>query len=158
MVLDSSAILAMTKKETSADRVKLLFEDNNVELYVALFSSDSFNWNSFEDTNVELYVHSANLCEVFHTVWRTEGEQESHAVLKALEDGGIIERNDMDGEFWRDADALIVMRRLAGASLPLGDALGVALARRLDVEFVTSDKHEIQPLHDANLVKALFIR
>lgn len=136
MVLDSSAILAMIKRERGADRVKSLFED----------------------TSIELYAHSANLCEVFHKVWRTEGDQEAHAVLQELKDAGVIERGDMDSEFWRDAGALIAARRIAGASLPLGDAFGVALARRLDVLFVTADKHEITPLHDAGLVKVLFIR
>lgn len=63
----------------------------------------------------------------------------------------------MDSEFWRDAGSLLAARRIAGASLLLGDALGVALARRLNTEFVTSDKHEIAPLQDAGLVRALFI-
>ena len=136
MVLDSSAVLAMTKKEPGADKVKALFED----------------------ADTKLYMHSANLCEVFHQVWRTEGEQEAYAVVEALKDAGVIERNDMDGEFWRDAGSLIAARRIAGASLPLGDAFGVALARRLNCDFVTADKHEVAPLNDASLVKALFIR
>ena len=136
MVLDSSAILALTKKESGANKVKRLFED----------------------AKIELYVHSANLCEVFHQVWKARGESEAHAVLQELKVAGIIERNDMNGEFWRDAGALIDARRIAGKSLPLGNALGVALSRRLDAEFVIADKHEILPLHDANLVTALFIR
>ena len=136
MVLDSSAILAMTKKEPGADRVKSLFEG----------------------TGIELYAHSANLCEVFHKVWRTEGEQEAYGVVEALKDAGVIERSDMDSAFWRDAGSLIAARRIAGASLPLGDAFGVALARCLNTQFVTSDKHEISPLHDAGLIQALFIR
>ena len=136
MVLDSSAILAFTKKERGANKVKSLFEDSSIKLY----------------------AHSANLCEVFHQVWRAEGEQQAHAVLEALKDAEVIERTDMDGNFWRDAGSLIAARRIVGASLPLGDAFGVAPARRLGAEFVTADKHEITPLHDANLVKALFIR
>ena len=91
-------------------------------------------------------------------MWRREGEAQTQIYINKILDAGVIERSDMDGEFWRDAGSLIVKRRLAKATLPLGDALGVALARRLGVEFVTSDRHEIQPLHDANPVKALFIR
>lgn len=136
MVLDSSGMLAMMKEETGANEVRALFED----------------------ADVEIHAHSANLCEVFHQTWRAEGEAAAFEIMQVLKDAGVIERSDMDGEFWRDAGSLIVTRRLAGGSLPLGDALGVALARRLDVEFVTSDKHEFAPLHDANLVKAFFIR
>ncbi len=91
-------------------------------------------------------------------MWRRDGEAQAQIYIDKLLDANVIERSDMDGEFWRDASALIAARRIAGASLPLGDAFGVALARRLNAEFVTSDKHEIAPLHDANLVQALFIR
>ena len=91
-------------------------------------------------------------------MWRRDGETQAQISIDKLLDAGVIERSDMDGEFWRDAGFLIVRQRLAGGSLPLGDALGVALARRLNTGFVTSDRHEIAPLHDAGLVQALFIR
>jgi len=135
-VLDSSALVAYLKNEPGAPVVADLFAD----------------------TDIELYVHSANLCETFHIIWRRDGEAKANIAIDKLLDLGVVERSDMDGEFWRDAGSLIATRRLAGASLPLGDALGVALARRLDTEFVTSDKHEIAPLHDAGLVQAFFIR
>ncbi len=135
-VLDSSAVVAFLKDEPGATVVADLFAD----------------------TSIPLYIHSANLCEVFHIMWRRDGETQAQISIDKLLDAGVIERSDMDGEFWRDAGALIAARRIAGASLPLGDALGVALARRLNAEFVTADKHEITPLHDAALVKALFIR
>lgn len=71
---------------------------------------------------------------------------------------GVVERDDMDSDFLRDAAELIVGRRLASASLPLGDALGVALARRLGAQFVTADRAEIEPLERMGLVEAVFIR
>lgn len=135
-VLDSSAVVAFLKNEPGAAVVADLFAD----------------------TTIPLYIHSAHLCEVFHIMWRRDGEAQAQIYIDKLLDANVIERSDMDGEFWRDASALIAARRIAGASLPLGDAFGVALARRLNAEFVTSDKHEIAPLHDANLVQALFIR
>ncbi len=135
-VLDSSAVVAFLKDEPGAAGVADLFAN----------------------TNIPLYIHSANLCEVFHIMWRRDGEDSAQISIAKLLDAGVIERSDMDGEFWRDAGSLIAMRRLANGSLPLGDALGVALARRLNTEFVTSDRHEIEPLHNDNLVQALFIR
>ena len=135
-VLDASALVAFLKNEPGASVVARLFAD----------------------MDIELYAHSANLCETFHIIWRRDGEEKANVAIKKLLEAGVIERNDMDGDFWRDAGSLIATRCIAGASLPLGDAFGVALARRLDAEFVTADKHEIAPLHDANLVKTIFIR
>ena len=136
MVLDASALVALFKAEPGADVVAALFAD----------------------PTVEVFAHAANLCEVFHAIWRFEDEARAHAVIQELALAGLVERADMDGAFWRDAGALIAARRIAKSSFPLGDALGVALARRLDAEFVTSDKHEVEPLHNAGLVKARFIR
>lgn len=136
IVLDASALVAFLKNEPGADVVAEIFAE----------------------ATEPLYAHAANLCEVFHIVWRRDGERQAHEALAALTGLGLIERADMDGAFWRDAGALIAARRLAKSSLPLGDALGVALARRLDAQFVTADRAEITPLHDAGLVKARFIR
>lgn len=53
----------------------------------------------------------------------------------------------------RDPANLKAVPRLA-----LGDAFGVALSRRLNGEFVTKDRTEIEPMHDAGFCRALFIR
>ncbi len=142
MVFDSSAFLALAREETGGDLVADLLED----------------------ADVPKFVHSANLCEVFHQTWRYEEERGRSGRLGAEEaifdirSAGVLERADMDGALWRDAGELIALRRLAGASLPLGDALGVALARRLDAQFVTADHAEIEPLRAAGLVDVVFIR
>lgn len=75
----------------------------------------------------------------------------------------MIERNDLDGAFWRQIAGNIVAARAhqAGrntASLALGDAFGVTLANRLGADFMTKDWGEIEPLHDAGMVSALFLR
>ena len=136
IVLDASAIVAFFKREPGAEIVA----------------------DFLQDADEEVFVHAANLCEVFHAIWRYEDEKRANAVLQELSDAGVIERADMNGAFWRDAGALIAARRLTKSSLPLGDALGIALARRLSAPFVTADKHEISPLHDAKQVAAIFIR
>ena len=105
-VLDSSAVVAFLKEEPGAAVVADLFAD----------------------TSIPLYIHSANLCEVFHIMWRREGEAQAQIYVDKILDAGVIERSDMDSAFWRDAGSLIAARRIAGASLPLGDAFGVALA------------------------------
>jgi predicted RNase H-like HicB family nuclease len=43
-------------------------------------------------------------------------------------------------------------------ALALGDAIGLALARRMDAEFVTKDRSEIAPMEAAGFCRVLFIR
>jgi PIN domain nuclease of toxin-antitoxin system len=136
IVFDSSALLAYARSETGADVVSTLLDD----------------------ADVPKFVHSANLCEVLHQVWRAHGQEHAEATIRDFVALGVTERSDLDSAFWRDAGALIAGRRIAGTSLALGDALGVALARRLDADFVTADRAEIEPLRIAGLVNALFIR
>ena len=81
--------------------------------------------------------------------------EENIATLKAA---GIEERNDLDGAFWRDVANLIADARRDGGKLALGDAFGIALARRLSADFVTADHHEIEVLQQAKVCRAIFIR
>lgn len=138
MVFDSSALLSLTREEKGGD----------------------FVGDLLDDADVPKFVHAANLCEVFHQTWRHEEEQGrdgktgAEEVMRDVQIAGIQECADMDAAFWRDAAQLIARRRISGASL----AFGVALARRLDAQFVTADRAEIEPLHDAGMVNAIFIR
>ena len=133
---DSSALLAYVRDEPGADLVGDLLDD----------------------ADIEMFVHAANLCEMFHGLLRYEGRVIAEESLRDFLSLGVQVRSDMDEEFWRDAAELIARQRLAGVGLPLGDALGVALARRLDAEFVTSDRGEIEPLERAGLCRVIFIR
>lgn len=117
-----------------------------------------------EEAEGEVYAHAVNLAELFYDVQSKTNTAQAEAEIKRLVSLGVRERNDMDGLFWRDIADLIARVRttpkLQGVrgNLALGDAFGVALSRRLGAEFVTKDRTEIEPLHDANLVSALFIR
>lgn len=135
IVFDSSALVAFVRDERGADVVAPLLE-----------------------ADTPRFIHAANLCEVLHILWRREGQETAQEAVSDLLGAGIEERADMDGALWRDAAGLIAQRRIAGGSLPLGDALGVALARRLGARFVTSDRAEIEPLERAGVVNVLFIR
>jgi PIN domain nuclease of toxin-antitoxin system len=136
MVFDSSGLVAYVRDETGAEAVGELLEE----------------------ADVPKFIHAANLCEVFHLLMRSDGRAFAEETVRDFARLGITERGDMDGALWRDAASLIAARRLAGASLPLGDALGVALARRLGAEFVTADRHELEALEDAGEADFIFIR
>lgn len=146
LVLDSSAILAFLADEPEAQIVEAL-----------LIQAD-------EEAEGEVYAHSLNLAEVFYDVQSGADAARAEVEITRLFGLGVRERPDMDGALWRDMADLIAQVRtktsLQGTrgNLALGDAAGVALARRLDGDFVTKDRTEIEPLHLAGLVSAIFIR
>lgn len=124
LVFDSSAMLALLRDEKGADAVSDLLSD----------------------ADVPKLAHAVNLCEVFYDVLRTGGEADAEAGIAALQREGIEERDDMEEAFWRDVAALVAKYRNGGKRLALGDAFGVALARRLNAAFVTADHGELDAL------------
>ncbi len=148
-VFDSSAMLAYLKGEPEGQLVSQIFKTQG-----AIF-----------------LAHSINLCEVVYNFGPPSIERNrlnADAALQRLQHVCLIqERADLDVPFWRDVARLIADRRAmprdparpkAVPSLALGDAFGVCLANRVGGQFVTKDRSEIEPLHDAKMVNALFIR
>jgi predicted nucleic acid-binding protein len=105
------------------------------------------------DPKHSCHAHAINLCEVYYDFIRRADEATAEQVIGDLSSAGVIERADLDPGIRRDAGKLKAGRRLS-----LADALGVALARRLGAEFVTSDHHEFDPLLSAGVAPILFIR
>ena len=104
---------------------------------------------------------------IYHVLGETGDENLAEAAIVTLQNAGVVVRNDMDDEFWREIAQLIYAARQMPpdptnlskrSNLALGDAFGVCLANRLGGDFVTKDRSEIEPLSDAGLVSALFIR
>ena len=138
IVLDSSAMLAYLRSEIGGDWIRDLLLD--------------------EERDVPIYAHSVNLCEVFYDAWGRNGRDNAEASLQILRDSGIIARQDMDIAFWQDVAFLINTQRRSGNRLALGDAFGLALARREQCDFYTSDRGELEAVRDANLCEVTFIR
>ncbi len=110
------------------------------------------------DADVPKHAHAVNLLEVFYDVQREYDAAKAEASFATLTAAGIVERGDMDGPFWRDVATVITTQRTAGHRLALGDAFGVALARRLDADFVTADRGELEAVATAGLCRVTFIR
>ncbi len=146
VVFDSSAMLALLKSEPGGETV----------------------WRLVRDRSVTTYAHAVNLCEVLYDFGPVPLNLErARRGLQVLSDAKVIERNDMDADFWRDIAFLIAERRAQAPrmekprekpKLALGDAFGIALSRRLGCEFVTADKTEIEPLQSAGMCRVEFIR
>ena len=137
IVLDSSAMLALLREEPGHELVAALLRDDEQEIGVL--------------------AHGINLCEVHYNIALEYSVVNADEALESLKDDGIVERNDMDSDFWRDVAFVIHSQRSAGFKLALGDACGLALARRVGGEFYTSDCAELQHVN-AEICRVTFIR
>lgn len=135
IVLDSSAMLAYLRDETGSDVVRSLLAED-----------------------VDVCAHATNLCEVYYDFLRSRDAIIAEEAITCLKTDGIIERNDMDSTFWRDVATVIGTQRKLGSRIALGDAFGIALARREDAEFYTSDRGELESVHERGVCKIVFIR
>lgn len=107
---------------------------------------------------INVCAHATNLCEVYYDFLRSSDSVTAEDAILSLKTDGIVERNDMDSAFWRDVAAVIGTQRKLGNRIALGDAFGIALARRENAEFYTSDRGELESIHERGLCKITFIR
>lgn len=131
-VFDASALIAYLRDETGGVVVERLLLDPQ---------SDCF-------------AHALNLCEVFYDFARAEGEAGAQSAIAELRNIGVIERADLDVDFWQEAGRLKADYR----RISLADCCAVALTLRLSGELVTSDHHELDPLAAASVCPILFFR
>lgn len=85
---------------------------------------------------------------------RAAGDTEAARALVELSEFGVNIVETMDADLWQDAATLKSQFR----RVSLADCFGVALARRFDATFVTSDKHELEALDAAGVCDFLFFR
>ncbi len=131
IAFDSGAVVALFKAEDGAPVVRQLLIDHKGEMF----------------------IHAVNLLEIHYNFRRERDAAYADDILVQIEDMGIEIRNDLDIEFLRDASFLKVKHQMS-----LGDTFGIALARRLNCEFVSTDHHELDAVHAAGICKVLFIR
>jgi PIN domain nuclease of toxin-antitoxin system len=132
LVLDSSALIALLQKEEGGSVVAEVMSDSAYECY----------------------AHAVNLCEVYYDILRSDGEPRADAVLADLEDAGLVAREDMDRDFWRQAGKLKAEYR----RISLADCFCAALANEIGAEVVTADHHEFDALADSGACRVRFIR
>jgi predicted nucleic acid-binding protein len=101
-----------------------------------------------------LFAHAANLTEVFYHFARLSDVVTARDALATLATDGIERREDMDEAFCEDAGQLKAQWR----RVSLADCCGVALARRLAGDFITTDRHELTALEAGGVAKITFIR
>ncbi len=130
-VLDASAIIAWLRNEPGADVVE----------------------NAIKDLNSQCIAHAINLCEVYYDAHRNAGEAHAESVISDLASIGVIERNDFDQTFWKDAGKL-----KAGGGISLADCIAIMLTNRVGGALLTSDHGEMDPVAAAGICNITFIR
>jgi PIN domain nuclease of toxin-antitoxin system len=132
LVLDASAMIAFLRNEAGADLVT----------------------DQLRAPECNAFAHALNLCEVYYDFSRASGEMTADAAIKDLIALGIIERNDMQTDFWRTmARFKAIYRRVS-----LADCAALALAGDLRGILLTADRHELQPLSTLSICEFKFIR
>lgn len=131
-VIDSSAMIALLRKEAGWDVVRDIIADGG---------------NS-------CYAHALNLCEVFYDFARAADEQEADQAIADLFRVGVAERNDMDAAFWRQVGRLKAIYR----KVSMADCCAVTLVLRIGGELVTSDHHELDTLQSLGVCPITFFR
>jgi len=105
--------------------------------------------------NEDCCIHAINICEVYKdNLSRGEDQEEADRLLFDLYSTGLIIREDMDTELWKEAAQIKAsVRRISYA-----DCFALSLTKRLGGILLSSDHHELDPIADSGLYKILFIR
>lgn len=131
IVFDAGALIALARMEPGALIVRQLLRSNKGNCV----------------------IHAVNLLEIHYGFSRVNGVVFADRVLRLVDEVDVQTRADFDRDFLKEASHL-----KASYKLSLADTFGVALARRLDAPFISTDRHELEPLERAGICRVVFIR
>lgn len=131
IVFDSGALIALVNAEPGDLVVKQLLRDHKNECL----------------------IHAVNLLEVHYDAERAQNANHAHRVLEIIDRIGVVTRIDLDVAFLQDASFLKVNYKMS-----LADTFGIALARRLGCQSVSTDHHELDEVKAGSVCDVLFIR
>src|SRR5437899_2493023 len=104
-IMDACAMLAFLQNEPGADVVEEVLTRRS-EMCLA---------------------HAVNLCEVYYKICGRSGEATAKSAISDLATAGIIERDDMDAPFWREAGKQRAAILASGNQIALADCFTIAL-------------------------------
>ena len=128
-VLDTSAVLAFIYQEVGADRVAEAFMGD-----VAL-------------------IRAVNVLEVYYHLLHYHDEIDVESALELLKDYGVVTIEDVSLPMLR-----VAARLKAKGSVALGDVFAIALAMRMNIPVLTSDRSEFGAFAASGKVAVEFIR
>jgi predicted nucleic acid-binding protein len=131
IVLDAGAMMALCKRENGAFNMRRLLEAHRPEVL----------------------VHAVNSLEIFYGIEREFGRPYAERVWNLMDKNDIQTRSDFDRPFLCDAAFVKNSHKMS-----LADSFAVALARRLNCALVSTDHHELDPVHAAGVCNVIFVR
>lgn len=111
-------------------------------------------WAHLLEKDASCVAHSINLCEVFYDFYRDSGEAAANEAIEDIRWLGVVERNDLDETFWREAGTLKGTHR----RVSLADCCAITLTKRIGGTLLSSDHHELDPLAALSVCPITFIR
>ena len=131
VVLDASAIIAYRRNEPGGDLVARHLRSDHL-----------------------LLAHALNFCEVYYDFYRAGERSIAVSAIADLRGLGVVERSDMDAEFWGAMGYLKAVHK----RVSLADCAAVALTKLLSAVLLTTDRHELKPLSKLGVCDIEFIR
>jgi len=132
LIFDASALIAFLQDETGAETAE----------------------NLMTDLTNTCHIHAINLCEVFYDFIRRKNESEAKQAMQILLSMGLFLHDDLDPEFWQQAELYKGYIR----HVSLADCFCIALAKRLNGSVVTTDHHEFDAISEQGIISVKFIR
>ena len=130
-ICDSNALIAFLRSETGADVMEQILLDKSNRIF----------------------AHSINLCEVYYDTIRFSDETAANAAIATIKTLGVIERDDLSVDFWKEVGRFKVSYKAS-----LADFCGIVLTNKLGGTFLTADHHELDKLAANNVCSIEFIR
>ncbi len=104
--------------------------------------------------NHRCWIHLLNVCEVYYHLYRRAGKERAAQLQGVLETYGFELDSMLVPALWEVASQLKAEWR----KVSLADCFALALALREKATLVTSDRHELEPIAQANVCPLRFIR
>lgn len=131
-VFDACAVVALLDDEPGAEVVEALLEGEECRCL----------------------IHVLNACEVYYHLYRRAGKERAAKLEGLLKGYGFELIDSLLPVLWQEAGELKAEWR----RVSLADCFALALTIREKATLVTSDRHELEPIAEADLCPFRFIR
>ena len=133
-ILDACALIALFKQEQGADKVKTLLEEA-------------------QSGQAAIYMNVINLIEVHYGFCRALGQELAKLILEQIHTMPIYFVETIDTTIFSETSSL-----KARYAIPLGDAIGLATAVKMNGTFVTADHSDLNEIEKTESIPFFWFR
>ena len=133
-IFDACALIALLKQEQGFDKISALLDE-------ALAGQSV------------IYMNTINLIEVYYLFYRALGKEQSGLILEKIYTMPVQFIDTIDEVIFAEASRL-----KAQYAVPLGDAIGLATAFKLNGSFVTADHSDFGKVEQAESIPFFWFR